>query len=135
MSIRLFSFLSSVSDSDISVKILELVLRSAASDADALELIAPVHELSILALTRRRHRRQIAHSEIRIDAAIKGLHPRIRVEVRLEIDVHRAVERAEIGVPLRIPGERDRHFAVQRIHPAGSADLIHLYAAIDVLNI
>src|SRR5258708_13510618 len=90
-SIRLFSFLSSVSDSDIAVEILELVLRSAVSDADPLELIAPVHESSILALTRRRYRRQIAHREIRVDAAIERLHAGIRVEVGLEPHVHRAV--------------------------------------------
>src|SRR5260370_10043608 len=82
-SISLSSFLSSVSDSDIAVEILELVLRSAVSDADPLELIAPVHESSIPALTRRPHRRQIAHRDIRVDAAIEPIHAGTPVEFLL----------------------------------------------------
>src|SRR5260370_40298234 len=89
-SIRLSSFLSSVSDSDIAVKILELVLRSAASDADPLELIAPVHESSILTLTRRRYRRQIAHLEIPVEPALEVRHAGIRIEVGRGPACHRA---------------------------------------------
>src|SRR5438309_68013 len=83
---------------NIAIQIFHLDLWSAITDASAREAVATKNKFAIAALTYCCLLGQVAHGEIAIDAAVKGLETEIGGEIAREIKLDGSVHRRELGV-------------------------------------
>src|SRR5262249_8230592 len=73
--------------------------------------------------------------KIGVDGTVERLEPEIRLKSGTEVDVDGAVKRAERGLGSGVAGEQHLHPAVDGVDVAGSGDVGHLDAAVDIPHI
>src|SRR5215472_3129127 len=120
---------------DTAVESLKTQRWPAPANARRSAAVRPVHKLRVEIITSRDGCRQRGHVEIRKHAAVERLEMQIGVEVRLEVRVDAAIERFERAVMLWISAEGHLHSAVESLYRAGSANILHIDAAVESVNI